>query len=85
MTPPPPGSGCARRGFGPVDDIKFLNFCSNKWHNAPPLSLGIPEALRRRGEAIEVEYEELPGVYTIEEAMAEDAPVIHPEHPGNML
>lgn len=43
------------------------------------------EALEEALEAIEVEYEELPGVYTIEEAMAEDAPVIHPEHPGNIF
>ena len=34
-------------------------------------------------DAIEAEYEEQPGVYTIEEAMAEGAHCIHPEHPGN--
>ena len=41
------------------------------------------DALSEALDAIEVTYEQLPGVYTIEEAMAEGAPVIHPEHPGN--
>ncbi|MEG0721339.1 MAG: molybdopterin cofactor-binding domain-containing protein, partial [Lachnospiraceae bacterium] len=36
-------------------------------------------------EAIAVEYEELPGVYTIEEALEKGAPLVHPEHPGNIF
>lgn len=36
-------------------------------------------------EAIEVEYEELPGVYTIDDALKEDAPQIHEEYPGNIF
>lgn len=36
-------------------------------------------------EAITVEYEELPGVYTIEEALEKGAPLVHPEHPGNIF
>ncbi len=44
-----------------------------------------PEALEEALALIEAEYEELPGVYTIEEALAEGAPIIHPEHPGNIF
>ncbi len=33
---------------------------------------------------IKVEYEELPAVFTIEEALAEDAPQLHDEYPGNL-
>ena len=33
---------------------------------------------------IKVEYEELPAVFTIEEAMAEGAPVLHDAYPGNI-
>ena len=36
-------------------------------------------------EAIEAEYEELPGVYTIDDALKEDAPQIHEEYPGNIF
>ncbi len=36
-------------------------------------------------EAIRVEYEELPGVFTIEEALAEGAPLVHEDVPGNLL
>ncbi len=36
-------------------------------------------------EAIEVEYEELPGVYTIEEALAEGAPLVHEEYKNNIF
>ena len=39
----------------------------------------VEEALR----AIEVEYEDLPGVYTIREAMEPGAPVVHENYPGN--
>ena len=35
--------------------------------------------------AIEVEYEELPGVYTIEEALAEGAPLVHENYPNNIF
>jgi len=35
--------------------------------------------------AIEVEYEELPGVYTIEEALAPGAPAVHDEYPDNIF
>ena len=35
-------------------------------------------------ELIEVEYEELPAVFTAEEAMAEGAPWLHDEFPGNL-
>lgn len=36
-------------------------------------------------EAIEVEYEELPGVYTIDDALKEGAPLVHEEYPGNVF
>jgi len=36
-------------------------------------------------EKIKVEYEELPGVFTIEEAMAPGAPLVHEDVPGNIL
>ncbi len=35
--------------------------------------------------AIRVEYEELPGVFSIEEAMAKGAPLVHEDIPGNLL
>lgn len=36
-------------------------------------------------EAIEVEYEELPGVYTIDDALAEGAPLVHEEYKNNIF
>lgn len=36
-------------------------------------------------EAIEVEYEKLPGVYTIEDALAEGAPLVHPQYQNNIF
>ncbi|MDD6436186.1 MAG: xanthine dehydrogenase family protein molybdopterin-binding subunit [Clostridiales bacterium] len=36
-------------------------------------------------EAIEVEYEELPGCFTIEEALAPDAPTVNDEYPDNIF
>jgi len=35
--------------------------------------------------AVEVEYEDLPGVYTIEEALAPGAPLVHDEYKGNIF
>lgn len=35
--------------------------------------------------AIEVEYEDLPGVYTIRDAMKPEAPVVHENFPGNVF
>lgn len=35
--------------------------------------------------AIEVEYEDLPGVYTIDDALEEGAPLVHEEYPGNIF
>ncbi len=35
--------------------------------------------------AIRVEYEELPGVFTVEEALAEGAPLVHEQVAGNLL
>ena len=32
---------------------------------------------------IDVDYEILPGVFTIDEALADDAPLVHKDHPGN--
>lgn len=36
-------------------------------------------------DAIQVEYEELPGVYTIDDALAEGAHQVHEEYPGNVF
>lgn len=36
-------------------------------------------------EAIEVEYEDLPGVYTIDDALKPDAPAVHEEYPDNIF
>lgn len=41
----------------------------------------VDEALK----AIEVEYEELPAVYTIEEALEEGAPLVHEKYPNNIF
>ena len=35
--------------------------------------------------AIEVEYEELPGVFEIDDALAKGAPVVHEKYPGNIF
>lgn len=51
-----------------------------------PVALVAADTLDQANEAIyhiHVEYEELPGVYTIEDALKEDAPKVHPE--GNLL
>ncbi|MEW5980767.1 MAG: molybdopterin cofactor-binding domain-containing protein [Acidobacteriota bacterium] len=42
------------------------------------------ETAERAVELIEVEYEELPGVFTVEEALAEGAPAVHEEHQDNI-
>ncbi len=36
-------------------------------------------------DAITVEYEELPGVFTIDEALAEGAPLVHEQYPNNIF
>ncbi len=36
-------------------------------------------------KAIKVEYEELPGVYSVREAVKEDAPVLHDKYPDNIF
>ncbi|MDP6704718.1 MAG: xanthine dehydrogenase family protein molybdopterin-binding subunit [Alphaproteobacteria bacterium] len=33
---------------------------------------------------IEVDYEDLPGVFSVDEALAEDAPLVHEDRPGNL-
>lgn len=43
------------------------------------------EAAERALELIEVEYQELPGIYDPEEAMKEDADRVHKELPGNQV
>lgn len=43
------------------------------------------ELLQEALDAIEVEYEELPGVYTIDDALEEGAPLVHEEYPGNIF
>ena len=40
---------------------------------------------RRALELIEVQYEDLPAVFDAEEAVAESAPQLHPETPGNLV
>ncbi len=42
------------------------------------------ETAIKAAEAIEVEYEELPAIYSVEEATAEGAPLLHDESPGNV-
>ncbi len=42
------------------------------------------DTAERAVELIEVEYEELPAVFTVEDSTAEGAPVIHDESPGNI-
>ncbi|MEW5913084.1 MAG: molybdopterin cofactor-binding domain-containing protein [Thermodesulfobacteriota bacterium] len=43
-----------------------------------------PETAERACALIEVEYGELPAIFTVEEATAEGAPLIHEESPGNV-
>jgi len=42
------------------------------------------EAAMEAVSLIKVDYEELPAVFTVEEAMAEGAPLLHDEYPGNI-
>jgi len=42
------------------------------------------ETARKAVELIKVEYEKLPAVFTIEDAMAEGAPQLHEKYPGNI-
>ncbi|MEW6623347.1 MAG: xanthine dehydrogenase family protein molybdopterin-binding subunit [Bacillota bacterium] len=44
-----------------------------------------PEIVQDALKAIQVEYQELPGVYTIEEALAKDAPLVHEGAPDNIF
>ncbi|MBW2122268.1 MAG: xanthine dehydrogenase family protein molybdopterin-binding subunit, partial [Deltaproteobacteria bacterium] len=44
-----------------------------------------PEIAREALDLIEVEYEPLPGVFDPEEAMREDAPLVHEENKSNIL
>ena len=53
-----------------------------------PVALVAADTLEQAEEAIlhiDVEYEALPGVYSIAEAMAEGAPLVHEDVPGNLL
>ena len=43
------------------------------------------EAARAAARAVKVDYEFSPGVYSCEEALAPDAPLVQPEHPGGNL
>lgn len=43
-----------------------------------------PETAMEAVSLIEVEYEELPAVFTVEDALAEGAPQLHDEYPGNI-
>lgn len=44
-----------------------------------------PDIAEEAVKAIEVEYEPLPGVFTIEEALEPGAPLVHEEAPGNIV
>jgi CO/xanthine dehydrogenase Mo-binding subunit len=44
-----------------------------------------PETAQEALDLIEVEYEALPGVFSPEEAMKDDAPLVHEEHKSNIL
>ncbi|BEQ14925.1 xanthine dehydrogenase family protein molybdopterin-binding subunit [Desulfoferula mesophila] len=43
------------------------------------------EAARAGARAVEVEYDFSPGVYSFDEALAPEAPLVQPEHPGGNL
>jgi 4-hydroxybenzoyl-CoA reductase subunit alpha len=43
-----------------------------------------PETASEAVSLIRVDYEELPAVFTVEDAMAEGAPLLHEEYPGNI-
>ncbi|MEL7430265.1 MAG: molybdopterin cofactor-binding domain-containing protein, partial [Pseudomonadota bacterium] len=44
-----------------------------------------PANARTAAEAVEVDYEVLPAITTVEKALADGAPQIHPEAPGNLI
>ena len=44
-----------------------------------------PELVDEALDKIKVEYEELPGVYTIEDALKPGAPILHEEYPDNIF
>lgn len=43
------------------------------------------ETAKTAAEAVEVDYETLPAVITVEDALAPGAPALHPEAPGNVI
>ncbi|MEW6690351.1 MAG: xanthine dehydrogenase family protein molybdopterin-binding subunit [Pseudomonadota bacterium] len=57
-------------------------------HVGEPVALVVAETgaqAQDAAEAVAVEYEELPAVVTAEQALAKDAPQIHPAAPGNLV
>ena len=80
-------AGLIKYGVSPARYDETL-FCSDKVRYIGDEIAAVAAVDRETAEEavslIEVEYEELPIILTIEEAMAEGAPLIHEEFPGNI-
>jgi 4-hydroxybenzoyl-CoA reductase alpha subunit len=61
-----------------VDKVRFVG------DEVAAVAARDPYTARRALELIEVEYEPLPGLFTVEDATAEGAPLIHEESEGNV-
>ena len=77
-------NGLAAVGVGPEDE-PVLAFDKVRWRGEPIVAvLGeTPEAARAGAARVEVEYDPLPGVFDVEEAIAGDAPALTAHWPHN--
>ncbi|MGE5588983.1 MAG: xanthine dehydrogenase family protein molybdopterin-binding subunit [Clostridia bacterium] len=74
--------------FGPVRrDMPVLAFDKTRYlgDGVAVVVAATVDAAEKALELVRVEYEELPAVFSPEEAMAEGAPVLHDDTPGNIV
>jgi 4-hydroxybenzoyl-CoA reductase alpha subunit len=80
-------AGLVKYGVSPARYDETL-FCSDKVRYVGDQIAAVAavdaETAMAAAALIRVDYEELPAVFTIEEALAEGAPLLHEEYPGNI-
>ncbi len=80
-------AGLVKYGVSPARYDEIL-FCRDKVRYVGDEIAAVAAVDRETAEEavsrIKVEYEELPAVFTVQEAMAEGAPQLHEEYPGNI-
>ena len=77
-------NGLAAVGVGPEDE-PVLAFDKVRWRGEPIVAVigETPEAARAGAAKVEVEYDPLPGVFDVEEAIAGEAPALTAHWPHN--